>query len=578
MSSLLISGVFATGLGFAFAVGAWSWAAVAFAGWLMAASLLRHLEGDDSPEASDDSLRVVEANGPRISVEKLKDITNALNVMICIIDGKERFVYANQAHYALHGHPGKNLVGMTLLENLGPVAYQEIAPYIAKALAGERVRFETTIPAEVLGRELYFVSTYVPRINADGTVNGFYSLSENLSDQRAAEFERQALEKRMMQSQKLESLGVMAGGIAHDFNNLLASVMSSAGLVRRGVAAGDDVDEDLEQIEMAAQSASDLCRQMLEFAGKGGSEESQFDLRALVREMHDLLEVSIPSGVELRLELDDPMGSVHADPGQLRQVVFTLVANASEAMGGRSGAITVRAYESELDREALSNTYLDDELPAGRYAVLEVKDNGSGMTPEVVACLFDPFFSTKFTGRGLGLASTLGIVRSHRGAIEVKSEPEVGTRIRIALPIHGNAEKQPLRHSAPPVDDWQGEGTVLVVDDDPGLRRASRRILEGCGLEPLMADGGEAALDILREHGTANVDLIVLDLTMPVMDGAETLSEIRKLDPDVKVLLCSGFSEAEVRERCDGLEYSGMLPKPFGFTAFASTIRTILES
>lgn len=586
MPSLLISAVFAIGFGYALAVQAWTWAAVALAGWLMTARLRRHLDRRDPAFLSseerpagagdeDESTRP-----PRITSEQLKEVTNALHVMICVVDSEERFVYANQSHYVTHTLPGQELLGKTLLETLGPVAYQEIAPYVAKALAGERVRFETILPAELMGRELYFVSTYMPRFNADGSVNGFYSLSENLSQQRAAEYERQALEKRMVQSQKLESLGVLAGGIAHDFNNLLTHMMSSVGLARRGLVAGQAIDDDLDQIEVAAKSASDLCRQMLEFSGRGPNEAVPVDLPKLVNEMHELLEVSAPSSVELEFDLEEAGGDILGDGGQLRQVLFTLVANAAEAMTERSGKIYVRTREADLDREALSKTFLDDELPEGRYALLEVEDEGCGMDKKVIASLFDPFFSTKFTGRGLGLASTLGIVRSHRGAIEVHSEPEVGTRIRVALPIGSERTKPSLPAVAPPIDEWQGEGTVLVVDDDPGLRRASRRILEGCGLETIVAEGGEEALAILEERGSANIDLIVLDLTMPGMDGAQTLAEIRKREPDteIPVLLCSGYSEAEVRERCDGLDYAGMLPKPFGFNAFASTVRGLLES
>ncbi len=583
MSSLLISGVFAAGFGFALSVQAWTWATIAFAGWLITVSVLRRLENEqprDTNEPSDAQAVVptaAEWTAPRISLEKLKDITNAINVLISAVDSEERFVYANQAHHDLDRHPGRSLVGMTLRENLGPVAYEIIAPYVAKALSGERVRFETTIPSSEMGQELYFVSTYVPRVDVDGTVDGFYVLSENLTDQRAAEFERQALEKRMMQSQKLESLGVLAGGIAHDFNNLLASMMAGAGLVRRGLQAAKDVDDDIEQIELAAQSASDLCRQMLEFAGKGNNEEVALELPVLIREMQELLEVSVLPSVTLEFDLAEVSKPIRGDTGQLRGAIFTLITNASEAMSGRSGSITVRTSESVLDREALSQTYLDDELPAGPYAVLEVTDEGCGMTDDVIASVFDPFFSTKFTGRGLGLASTLGIVRSHHGAIDVQSEPEVGTRIRIALPLLAERALEPVRKPPTPVDDWQGGGTVLVVDDDSRVRRASKRILEGCGLKALTAESGTATLDLLRKRAPHSIDLIVLDLTMPVMDGAQTLAEIRKLDPDVKVLLCSGYSEAEVKERCRGLDYAGILPKPFGFNAFASRVRDLLE-
>lgn len=578
-------GLLAVGLGVALSHGAWLWAFAAAAVWagvfpFSSKALSKPLSSSSAPRVGGSALSgpALDASDLAISGEDIRALFDAVPALIAVIDADMRFEYANRAHHDLHGRPARPLAGSGLQEILGASAFANIEPFVLRALKGERVRFDVEIPSQQTGgTPLSFSSVYVPRLRSDGSVSGFYSLSRDVTNEKTVEADRRTLEQRMLQSEKLESLGILAGGIAHDFNNLLVSMMANVDIVRRDLKSGATVDAELYQIEVAAQSAAVLCRQMLDSSGHGSRAFELVDLTSVACEMSELLESSLPAAVRLQLDPASTMAPVHGDSGQIRQVIISLITNASEAISDGAGSITIGSGVIYANADTLAQSYIDDNLPAGRYAFLQVDDTGSGMNEEVLSNLFDPFFSTKFTGRGLGLASTLGIVRGHRGAIEVVSEPGSGTQIRVLIPVLEAQAKPKPAAKIESIDEWRGSGTVLVVDDDPGLRKATHRILQGCGLTALTAASGAEALEIIEAQADGALDLIVLDLTMPMMDGAETLAKIREIDAHIPVLLCSGYTEAEVQDRCKGLEYSGMLAKPFGFVSFAGTVRALLE-
>ncbi|MEQ2006185.1 MAG: PAS domain S-box protein, partial [Limisphaerales bacterium] len=278
--------------------------------------------------------------------------------------------------------------------------------------------------------------------------------------QRAdAEQERQRMELKLQETQKLESLGVLAGGIAHDFNNLLTSILGNASLARMDLPPRSPVEHSLEQIEKASLRAADLCRQMLAYAGKGRFVVQPFDLTQLVQDTAHLLQVSVSKKAVLKFDLDAGLPPVLADASQLRQIVMNLVINASEAIGDRSGVIALSTGLVRADRRYLADTHLAGNLPEGDYVFLEVSDTGCGMTPELRARIFEPFFTTKFAGRGLGLAAVLGIVRGHRGALRVYSEPGKGSSFKLLLPIAPGAAVG-LAAPNPLADGWRGSGRI----------------------------------------------------------------------------------------------------------------------
>jgi CheY-like chemotaxis protein len=326
-------------------------------------------------------------------------------------------------------------------------------------------------------------------------------------------------------------------------------------------------------VEIAAQRASELSRQMLAYSGKGGFRAESLGLSDVAREMAGLLRASLAPGVALSIETERDLPGVTADPVQIRQVLLNLLTNASEAIEG-SGQVVIRTGVLDATREDLAGTYVDDNLPAGRYVYCEVADDGLGMDESTRRRLFDPFFTTKFAGRGLGLAAALGIVRAHRGAISVESEPEKGSRFRVLLPADSAAapavSPPPRRRPA-----RRGSGHILVVDDEPFVRRTAQRMLERGGYQVTTAENGAEAVELFWED-PKRFSAVLLDLTMPVMGGAETLSRLRAIAGDVPVILCSGYSEEQVREQFGRPGHAAVVEKPFAADTLLAAVESVL--
>ncbi len=383
------------------------------------------------------------------------------------------------------------------------------------------------------------------------------------------------MEKKLQETQKLESLGILAGGIAHDFNNLLTGILGNASLARMDLPRESPVQGNLEAIETVAQRAAELCKQMLAYSGKGRFLAQRLDLSVLVQETAELIQVSISKNVTLKFSLSETLPAISADATQIRQIIMNLVINASDAIGEKRGQITIRSGVVQADQAYLANTYLSPELSAGEYVFLEISDDGCGMDAETQAKIFDPFFSTKFTGRGLGLAAVLGIVRGHRGALRVYSEPGKGSTFKLLLPgVSGRSEAAATAEgfAAP----WQVAGTVLVIDDEEIVRQVTTRMLHAWGFQTETAGNGREALEIFRPDPT-RFTAILLDLTMPEMDGTATFTELRRISPAVRVLLMSGFNEQDAISGFAGKGLAGFLQKPFKPDALQAKLRAILE-
>jgi PAS domain S-box-containing protein len=415
-----------------------------------------------------------------------------------------------------------------------------------------------------------------------GRSTSILSLVQDVTDRVLAEqvgqkaaLEKQTLERKLQESQKLESLGVLAGGIAHDFNNLLTGVLGNASLARMDLPADSPVQPYLEQIEVAAARAADLCKQMLAYSGKGRFVVHRLDLNALIVDTTRLLQVSISKRAVMKFQLADGLPVIMGDATQLRQVIMNLVINASEAISDKSGFVAVTTALTRADRSYLAGAYFARDLPEGDYVSLEISDNGGGMTPDVLAKIFDPFFTTKFTGRGLGLAAVLGIVRGHKGALKVFSEPGWGTTFKILLPCaEGLAEV--LAGTTPGLDEWKGSGLVLVVDDEETVRTTTARMLEASGFTTRLADHGRTGVEAFT-LAPDSFTLVMLDLTMPHMDGDEAFRAIRALRPDARVLLMSGFNEREATARFTGAGLAGFLQKPFTFLTLREKLQEIFR-
>lgn len=523
------------------------------------------------------ALRESEAR-ERARASELEAIMDAAPAVIFISRDPEcRNIVGNRASYellrqAVEANLSKSAIDAPHLSNFRPmkdgreIPVEEL-PMQKAGRTGQPVRnyeldfvFDDGTRRTVLGDA-------VPLLDGEGRTWGVAAVFLDITDRKRSE-------ERLLQSQKLESVGLLAGGVAHDFNNLLVGIVGNASLAQELLPPGSPAVELMESVVKIGEKAANLTRQMLAYAGKGRFVIEPVNLSDLVREMSELVRPSLSKKVALRLDLAPDLPAIEADRGQLQQVVMNLVLNAAEAIGEKAGMVSVRTSATEVDERHIRRNVSGGEVRRGTYACLEVRDTGSGMDEATLSRIFDPFFSTKFTGRGLGLAAVAGIVRGHRGAIYVESAPGKGSCFEVLFPaIEGMPEKAETEAHAAAV---RGSGTVLVVDDEQIVREVASKALERSGFKVLLADSGRAAIDLFKRY-PGEIAAVVLDLSMPEMSGEETLPELRRIRPGVKVLVSSGYSEAEVmRMFSDGQVY-GFIQKPYTSLLLAEKVKAALS-
>jgi two-component system, cell cycle sensor histidine kinase and response regulator CckA len=493
----------------------------------------------------------------------------ALHEIICDPEGNPvnyRFLEINPRFEEMTGLHAKDLLGRTVRDALPETDSEWIQTYGKVALTGIPVHFER-FSAEL--NRYFEVTAYRP------AAGQFVTIIMDVTERRKAEEDRKKMESQLQQIQKLESLGVLAGGIAHDFNNLLTGVLGNASLALLDVPDGTPAFDSLKQIELSAQRAADLCRQLLAYSGKGRFVVEPIDLSELVEEMANLLQISITKKAVLKYALARHLPAISADVTQLRQIVMNLIVNASEAIGEQSGVIAITTGAMDCDRAYLKSAFMDGDLPEGVYVYVEVSDTGCGMDPSIMARIFDPFYSTKFAGRGLGLAAILGIVRSHKGTIKVYSEKGRGSSFKILFPT---VEETPVRHEtdAGLAASAHLAGTILVADDDETIRSLARRTLERVGLQVLTARDGREAVEMYRLHAE-RIRLVLLDMTMPHMSGEEVFREIRRIRSDCRVILSSGYNESDATSRFSGKGLAGFIQKPYRQADLIAKVGSVLS-
>ncbi len=391
-----------------------------------------------------------------------------------------------------------------------------------------------------------------------------------------ADAERTVLEKRMQRAEKYESLRVMAGGVAHQFNNSLHAVLGNLSFALEELPRESPARFSLIEAEKSAWKAAELSKQMLAFSGHGFAKTTELDLTVFIGQLKHLLRALLPSSVILEFDLAHRLPLIQADPGQLKQIVIALIINAIEAIGEKSGMITVRTSLMECDRDYLMPLRLGKFLEEGTYVFLEITDTGYGMDSDTIQKVFDPFFSTKFTGRGLGLPSSLGLVQAHNGTIRISSESGLGTSVKVLLPAIEDEHLADSIRRAGDAPAWKGSGTILLVDNEEVVRSISGTMLERVGFKVLTAVNGIDAVDIFSRN-SEDIVCVLLDLTMPGMGGKEVLRELRKVQPSVKVILCSGYSEEEAILSFQQGDLAGFLQKPYGFDSMVNRIRKAID-
>lgn len=512
----------------------------------------------------------------REQLAELENLYDTAPVGLCVVDTDLRFAKVNRRMTEMDGAPVTAHLGRAV-DAVIPLVGSSVAHMCREVLlTGQaRANVELTLANSAQAppvdhRTMWLMSCF-PLFADSGQVKGVQVVAQDISDLKEAQANQRQLELQVQRAQKLESLGVLAGGIAHDFNNLLTGILGNVSLVLAERGPDARARTLLQRIEDAAKRAAELTRQMLAYAGQGALEARLVDVSALIREATPLLRASVTKRADLVVDCPEGLAHVVGDTAQLRQVVMNLVINASESLGEFGGRITIRTGTRSLKPEDLAGCVLSDEPWPGEYVFVEISDSGCGIDEEEVGRIFDPFYSTKFTGRGLGLAVVVGIIRRHRGALQVESQVDEGSVFRIFLPAAGKtgADELPAAGIGAEIE---AEGAVLIIDDEEAVRNAASEMIQDLGFEVLCACDGDEGEELYLAN-RARIRAILLDLTMPGRSGTDTYYALKQLNGGVTIIVSSGFTEEHVRSQFEPGERLWFLQKPYTFAALSRFIR-----
>lgn len=509
----------------------------------------------------------------RESEEKYRGLVQNVNSIILRMDCKGNVIFMNEFALKFFGFREEEILGKSVLGTIVPetestgrdlvAMIQDIGRNPHRYVHNENENMRKN------GERVWIVWTNNAVRDSHGDVTEILCVGNDITAYRRLQEERLEMERHLLHTQKLESLGILAGGIAHDFNNLLTVIHGHLELALLDPSSTPAVRTAVLQAGNAARRAADLTRQMLAYSGRGHFVVENLNLTELVEDNVSMLKSAVSKNTTFDLRLDPDLPLLRGDAGQIQQVIMNLITNASESLDAKAGTVSLSTGEGTFDAAYLKRSCLAEIPPGGHFVWLEVADTGCGMDKSVQDRLFEPFFTTKFTGRGLGMAAVLGIVRGHRGALMVESVVGEGTTIRVLFPALAAPRVKPCRTrhdftSTRPIQNIdEHSSTVLVVDDEETVRELCGEMLRNMGFRTLLAADGHDALRIFRDHG-GGIDCVLLDLMMPGLDGVGTYQELQRMDPNVKVILCSGYSVEEATERFAGFELAGFIGKPYG--------------
>ena len=493
------------------------------------------------------------------SRQKLQAVTASAPMFLAAFDTRATLTLAVGAGIGMSGFDAERFVGRPAAQIFHE--FPQIIGDIQRTLAGESFQEDTVIS------DFVFETTYTPEYDAEGKLIGGIVIAIDVTARRR-------MEMALQQSQRRESLGVLAGGIAHDFNNLLTAIMGQSSLAQAKLPAQSAAHLHIEKALLGAERAAELTRQLLAYAGKGRFSTEIIDLNRMIADNTELLQTAVSSKIDLRLELTDVALDLYGDRGQIQQVIMNLVINAAEAIGDQVGSVALSTAIEEYDGRCRTGFWGGERPKSGKNMLLRVADTGCGIDDVTLGKIFDPFFSTKESGSGLGLSATLGIIRSHNGVLQVKSQPGAGTTFTIWFPYHdAQSAEQALSRAAS--DREQPSRVVMLVEPDNGGQHQLKQILEEERLSVISISDSRAAVRYYARN-VEQIALVILDLQLPAMDGFETLDQLHAIQPQVPVFLASPYSAEEMRSqiRSDGV--AGFVQKPYDPNAIVETIRLAL--
>lgn len=512
---------------------------------------------------------------PRIQAEQAKltaernfhQLFHDIPLGLIVLNPQHEILECNEAFTRLVNLPVQEVIGKSF-EHFANLQQWKAAAQLEDS--NEFVRELQLSKSDGTQLTIAFRGKYISFLNYQ--TRCLFGIVEDLTERRHADEEKRRLEKHLQETQKLESLGVLAGGIAHDFNNLLTIILGNLSLIRQDYPAGHTHRHALDHAELASTQAAELCRQLLAYAGRGKLENRPFHLTELVEHSKVLLSSAAGKSHALHFHLSSGLPCMAGDPSQIRQVLLNLVQNAAEAFDNTGGTIDILTGVGLLTDSTFTSCLFHDQQRPGEYLWLEVRDNGQGMDAATSLRIFEPFYTTKFTGRGLGLAAVAGIVRNHKGLIHFSTVPGKGTSFRVYFPI----DQTGLPAAVPPprvehqVLTTRQQGTVLVADDEPAVRTVLAKLLAKRGFAVIEAENGNEALEMAARHN-ASLQWIILDLTMPHRDGMSTLQELRRSGQNAPVIIISGYYSSEIVPQLDKLN-ARFISKPFSANSLLSMI------
>ncbi|GFO69285.1 hypothetical protein GMLC_28640 [Geomonas limicola] len=496
------------------------------------------------------------------------DLINIMPIPVFYKNTQGLYIGCNRAYEEFKGITRQEMVGKTVYEMAPPEIARKYDEMDRALLQTRGIQIYDWVMPDAKGIERSVIFHKTVFTQASGEIGGIIGVMLDVTERKQAMAERIKHEQQIQQVQKLESLGVLAGGIAHDFNNILMAIIGNADLAQARLPIESPVRHNLQKIHAAAFRAADLSRQMLAYSGRGKFVLELLDLNRLIEEMIHMLEVSISKKAVLRFNQFNPLPMFEGDATQISQIIMNLVINASEAIGEKSGVIAITTGCMDCTRQYLQDLCLDQSIPEGLCVYLEVADTGCGMDEETKAKIFDPFFTTKFTGRGLGMSAVLGIIRGHNGGIKIYSEQGKGSSFKVIFPA--SSKQLELLDRAQMSSTWTATGKVLLVDDEESVRAIGSDMLRELGFEVVTACDGKDAL--LRFQEQPGFRFVILDLTMPHMDGEQCYRELQQLKPGTRVIMSSGFNEHEVSQRFIGKGLAGFIQKPYTLTALKEIV------
>lgn len=494
------------------------------------------------------------------------------SLIVLDLDGTIRM--CNKRFQDLTGYPGEELMGRSFIELFTGDSREQVEAELHKVSSGnnQNATFESVL--SVRNGNILSLDCAAETLVREGTISGLIISLDDITERKRAAEEKRIYEMNLQQTQKLESLGVLAGGVAHDFNNILAIIMGNCYLAKEH--PGDFLTK-VSQIETAVDRAALLCRQMMTYAGKTQLIHTQINFSALVEEVVMMLKSTSPKNVNIFFDSSAEIPFIMGDVGQISQLILNLTINASEAIGVEQGEIRVSLVKASVSAEQTDfRDHLGKIIPPGLYVRLEVTDNGCGMDEETKQRIFEPFYSTKFAGRGLGMSAVLGIVAAHKGAVQISSHTGRGTTFKVYLPVQASDSmvvESPQQADPAP---WQGNGTILLVEDEEMILYVAKTMLNSMGFTVIEASNGKDALELFQKNAEY-ITLVVTDLSMPVMDGYELIRELKKLDPARPIIICSGYDEETITARISREDIAGIISKPYHVGKLREVLMSVLE-